>query len=130
LPGRSFNGAVARTANALDPTSRTMLVELDVPNADGALMPGMYAQVDLSGVASAAALSIPGDALLVRSDGTRVAVVQPDHSIHLQKVELGRDYGDRLEILSGLHPGDLIIPNPGDLAREGVKVNPVQVERP
>jgi len=57
-------------------------------------------------------------------------VLRPDHTVHLQKIEPGRDYGDRLEILSGLHPGDTIIPNPGDVAREGMKVNPVPVERP
>jgi RND family efflux transporter MFP subunit len=125
LPGRSFPGTVARTANALDPASRTMLVEIQVPNADGALLPGMYAQVDLSSARTSAPLLIPGDALLVRADGTQVAVVRPDHTVHLQKIEIGRDYGDRLEVLSGIHQGDLIIPNPGDLAREGVKVEPV-----
>jgi RND family efflux transporter MFP subunit len=128
LPGRSFTGAVARTANSLDPTSRTMLVEVRVPNPDGALMPGMYAQVDLSSARAAPPLLIPSDALLSRADGTRVAVVRPDHTVHLQKIEVGRDYGDRLEVLGGLQEGDTIIPNPGDLAREGVEVNPVPLE--
>jgi RND family efflux transporter MFP subunit len=129
LPGRRFAGTVARTANSLDPTSRTMLVEIEVPNSDGALLPGMYAQVDLSSARTAAPLLIPGDVLLVRSDGTQVAVVRSDHSVHLQKVELGRDYGDRLEVLSGLHEGDIVIPNPGDLATEGVKVEPVSAAK-
>jgi len=125
LPGRSFTGTVARTANSLDPNSRTMLVEVQVPNADGALLPGMYAQVDLSSPRTNAPLLVPGDALMVRGDGTQVAVVRPDSTVHLQKIQVGRDYGDRLEVLSGLQMGDRIIANPGDSAREGAKVDPV-----
>ena len=125
LPGRSFTGTVARTANSLDPTSRTMLVEVQVPNTDGALLPGMYAQVDLSSARANAPLLVPGDALLVRADGTQVAVIRPDSTVHLQKIRVGRDYGDRLEVIDGLHEGDRIIANPGDSAREGVKVDAV-----
>jgi RND family efflux transporter MFP subunit len=126
LPGRQFPGTVARTANALDPASRTLLVEIHVPNPDGALLPGMYARVDLIGARTGAPLLIPSEALIVRSEGTNVAVVRPDRSVHLQKIEVGRDYGDRLEVMSGLQEGDLIIPNPGDAAREGLKVEPVR----
>ena len=129
FPGRSFSGTVARTANALDPASRTLLVEVQVPNADGALLPGMYTQVDLSltlapQARAAAPLLVPADALIVRADGTQVAVVRPDHRVHLQKIEPGRDYGDRLEVLAGLQDGDIIVPNPGDL-REGMEIDPV-----
>jgi len=127
LPGRHFTGTVVRTANALDPASRTMLVEIQVPNADGALFPGMYAQVELSSARSGAPLLVPGDALLVRADGTQLAVVRPDHTVHFQKIEVGRDYGDRLEVLDGLKEGDTIIPNPGDAILEGVKIDPVTV---
>ncbi len=129
LPGRSFTGTVARTANSLDPTSRTMLVEVQVPNGDGALLPGMYAQVDLSSPRVNAPLLVPGDALMVRGDGTQVAVVRPDSTVHLQKIQVGRDYGDRLEVLSGLQMGDRIIANPGDSAREGAKVDPVSADK-
>ncbi len=126
LPGRDFTGAVARSANALDPASRTMLVEIQVPNADGALLPGMYAQVRLSeDRTTTSAIVVPGDSLQVNADGTRVAVVRPDHTVHFQKIEVGRDYGDRLEVLSGLQEGDTIIPRPGDNVREGVKVEPL-----
>ena len=125
FPGRTFRGNVARTANALDPASRTLLVEVQVPNADGALLPGMYAQVDLSDARTVAPLLVPSDALIVRAEGTLVAVVRPDHRVHLQKIEPGRDYGDRLEVLGGLKEGDTVIPNPGDLG-EGTEVNPVQ----
>lgn len=126
LPGRQFPGTVARTANALDPASRTLLVEIHVPNPAGALLPGMYARVDLVSGRASAPLLIPSEALIVRSEGTKVAVVRPDSSVHLQRIEVGRDYGDRLEVMSGLQEGDLIIPNPGDTAREGLKVEPVR----
>lgn len=127
LPGRRFTGAVARTANALDPNSRTLLVEVHVPNADGALLPGMYAQVDLSTTRTNPPMLIPSESLIVRADGVRVALVRPDHTVHLQPIEIGRDYGDRLEVTTGLQQGDVIIPNPGDAAREGLKVDPVSV---
>ncbi len=126
LPGRRFTGAVARTANVLDPSSRTLLVEVHVSNADGALLPGMYAQVDLSSAGAYQPLLVPSDALVSRGDGTQVAVVRPDHTVHLQKIQVGRDYGDHLEVTGGLQEGDTIIPNPGDLASEGLKVNPVK----
>ena len=101
-----------------------MLVEIQVPNADGALMPGMYAQIDLTSVRPDAPLLVPSTALIARADGTQVAVVRPDHTVHIQKIEVGRDYGDRLEV-TGLQYGDLIVANPGDAAREGAKVDPV-----
>ena len=126
LPGRTFTGTVARTANSLDPSSRTLLVEVQVPNSDGVLMPGMYAQVDFSNSRGNAPLVIPAEALMVRADGTQIAVVGPDSTVHLQKIVIGRDYGDRLEVLQGLQVGDRIIANPDDNAREGVKIDPVE----
>jgi RND family efflux transporter MFP subunit len=124
LPGRQFPGTVARTSNALDPSSRTLLVEIQVPNAANLLMPGMYARVDLSSARTEPPLLVPSEALLVRADGAQVAVVAADHSVHLQKVEVGRDYGDRLEVLAGLQEGATIIMNPGDVVQEGQKVDP------
>jgi RND family efflux transporter MFP subunit len=125
LPGRQFTGTVARIAGALDPASRTMLVELDVPNADNALLPGMFVQVDLDGARTVAPLLIPSDALILRASGAQVAVVGPDRRVHLQRIEVARDYGDRLEVGSGLREGETIIANPGDVAREGLAVEPV-----
>ena len=125
FPARHFPGMVARTANSLDSTSRTMLVEVQVPNGDGALLPGMYAQVDLSSPRKDAPLLVPDDALIIRADGPQVATLRPDQTVHLQKIEIGRDYGDRLEVTGGLNEGDTIIVNPGDSTREGVKVSPV-----
>jgi RND family efflux transporter MFP subunit len=129
LPGRKFSGTVARTANSLDPNSRTMLVEVQVQNKDGVLLPGMYALVDLSSPRANPPVLLPGDALIVRADGTEVAVVRADHTIHLQRIQVGRDYGDKLEIINGLQPGDLVIANPSDTIREGVKVDPVAQSR-
>ena len=129
LPGRTFTGTLARTANALDPASRTLLVEVHVPNPDGALLPGMYARVELTGGRAQEALRIPSDALIVRGEGTEVAVLQDRRTVHLQKVEVGRDYGDTLEVTAGLHEGDIIISNPGDVMREGLQVKPVSAEK-
>jgi RND family efflux transporter MFP subunit len=124
FPGRQFSGSVARTANALDPASRTMLVEIAVPNADGALFPGMYADVDLSTARVNPPLVIPAQALLTRSDGAQVAVVQKDGVVHLQKVSIGRDFGDRVEIIQGVAEGTTILVAPGDAA-DGAKIVPV-----
>jgi RND family efflux transporter MFP subunit len=126
LPGRTFRGTIARTANALDPATRTMLVEVDVPNTDGALFPGTYAEVDLSGLRPNPPLVVPAAALLFRNDGAQVAVVQPDQTVHLQKITVGRDYGDRVEILQGVAEGTTIVAAPGDAAREGAKILPVK----
>jgi len=125
LPGRKFAGVVTRTSNALDPTTRTLLTEVQVQNADAALMPGMFAQVDLTVTRKSPLLLIPGDTLVVRSDGPQVAVVQPDGTVHFTRILLGRDYGDRLEVLSGLELGQQLATNPSDEVREGVKVNPI-----
>jgi RND family efflux transporter MFP subunit len=127
FPGRSFRGKVTRTAKALDPATRTMLVEVDVPNGDGALFPGTYSEVDLSASRSNPPLVLPANAIIFRNDGAQVAIVQPDGTIHLQKVVVGRDYGDRVEILQNLAEGTTIIATPGDSAREGTKIIPVAV---
>jgi len=125
LPGHGFPGLVTRTANALDPATRTLLVEVQVPNPGALLMPGMYAQVDLSIPRKDPPLLIPGDTLVVRSDGPQVAVVAPDGRVHFARIQLGRDFGDRLEVLSGLEEGQQVVINPSDAIREGAQVKPV-----
>jgi membrane fusion protein (multidrug efflux system) len=72
---------------------------------------------------------VPGDSLQVAADGTKVALLRPDHTVHFQTIEVGRDYGDKLEVLNGLSEGDTIIPKPGDAIHEGVKVDPVSPSR-
>jgi RND family efflux transporter MFP subunit len=130
LAGRKFPAVVTRTANALDPSSRTLLVEVQASNSDGLLMPGMYAQVDLAVPRKEPPLAIPGDTLVVRDNVTQVAVVSADGTVHFQRIQLGRDFGDRLEVLSGLEPGQLLAINPSDSVREGAKVKPLRTEKP
>jgi RND family efflux transporter MFP subunit len=125
VPGKEFEGTVARTANSLDPASRTLLVEIHVPNPSGMLLPGMYAQVELTALRANPPLLIPSDALIAGSDGTQVAIVRPNHKLHLQSVGVGRDFGDKLEVNSGLKAGDTIVANPGDVAHEDTEVDPV-----
>jgi multidrug efflux pump subunit AcrA (membrane-fusion protein) len=129
LPDRQFLGKVTRTANSLDPATRTLLAEVQVPNVDGRLMPGMYAQVMLSAPRESPPLLIPGDALVVRADGTQVATVDGGHKVHFQRIRVGRDYGDKVEVISGLQDGQQVIVNPGDSAHEGAEVNPIQTPR-
>ncbi|MDQ2775891.1 MAG: efflux RND transporter periplasmic adaptor subunit [Acidobacteriota bacterium] len=127
LPGRKFSGAVARTADALDPASRTLLVEVHVPNPGRLLLPGMYAQVELSNSRPNPPLLIPSDALIISGLGTQVALLRRNHRVHLETIVPGRDYGDRIEVMSGLREGDVIIANPGDIMHEGAEVDPVPV---
>ena len=124
LPERKFPGNVARTANSLDPATRTLLVEIHVANPDGKLMPGMYAQVDLNLPRKDPPLLMPSDTLVVRPEGTLVAVLGPGNVVHFQKITVGRDFGDRIEALSGLTEGQKVIVNPNDSVQEGVKVHP------
>jgi RND family efflux transporter MFP subunit len=129
LAGRKFEGRVARTANSLDPASRTLLVEVHVTNGGGVLIPGMYTQVDLAVPRKNPPLMIPADTLVVRSDGPQVAVVSPEGTVHYARVQLGRDLGDRLEALGGVQEGDRLAVNPSDAVREGAKVKAIRAEK-
>jgi RND family efflux transporter MFP subunit len=124
LGTRQFPGVITRTANALDPATRTLLTEVQVPNADGALLPGMYTLVHFSSPRLNPPLLIPGDTLVVRANGPQAAVVGSDHVVHFQQLQLGRDFGDKIEVLSGLQTGQQVVVNPGDTVQEGAKVNP------
>lgn len=123
--GRRFSGRVSRTANALDANTRTLPTEVQVPNPQHLLLPNMYAQVTLTGVRTERAILIPGDALLVRPNGTQVAVLKEGNRVHFQHVEVGRDYGPEIEIRQGLTGGEYVLVNPTDDAREGAEVKPV-----
>jgi RND family efflux transporter MFP subunit len=125
LPERKFSGAVTRTANALDPASRTLLVEVQVPNPEGKLLPGMYVEVDLHLPTKNPPLLVPSDTLSVRPEGTMVAALDSSNAVHFQRVVVGRDYGSQIEILSGLSAGERVIANPNDSVQEGAKVHPV-----
>jgi RND family efflux transporter MFP subunit len=108
LPGRVFPGKVTRTAGAIDPTSRTLLTEVQVPNPAGELLSGSYATVLFKIEQSDPPLVIPQSALLIDASGVRVALVNPDGTLHYKPVQIGRNYGDSVEVLSGLDPNDVL----------------------
>jgi RND family efflux transporter MFP subunit len=121
-PGQKFKGAVVRTAEAIDPATRTMLTEVDIPNHDGHLLPGAYAQLHFSVAVQATHLSVPINALLFRPEGPRVAVVGADQKVHLAAIIIGRDFGSKVEVLGGLSASDQVVVNPADSLEEGQQV--------
>jgi RND family efflux transporter MFP subunit len=121
-PGKTFTGKVSRISGAVEPSSRTLLVELRVPNEDGKLLPGMYAQVTFKLQREGAPLLMPSTALLVRPEGTLAAFVGKDGIVHYKKIQVGRDFGTDIEIVSGLEEHDAVMTNPGTVIREGQKV--------
>jgi RND family efflux transporter MFP subunit len=123
-PGRNFEGKIVRTARTIDPASRTLLVEVDVDNHDGALLPGAYGQVHFKLSASRAALIIPVPTLIFRSEGLRVGVVQ-SNKVKLVPITIGRDDGRTVEVVEGLQPSDLIVQNPPDSLVDGETVRVV-----
>ncbi len=122
FPGQKFEGTVVRTADSIDPATRTLLTEIDVPNKQGTILPGAYAQVHFGVKVSGTHLTVPGNALLFRGEGPRAAVVGSDNHVHLSPVTIGRDYGTSVEILSGVSETDKIVLNPPDSLEEGEQV--------
>jgi RND family efflux transporter MFP subunit len=122
-PGLNFEGKVVRTADAIDLASRTLNTEVDIPNKDGQLLPGGYAQVHLLVKVTGQRLQVPVNALLFRSEGLRAVVIDAEHKTRLQPLTIGRDYGNSLEVLQGLRASDWIVLNPGDSLEEGITVN-------
>lgn len=120
-PGETFHGRLMRTDSAINPTSRTLLVEVDVDNPDAKLLPGAYAFVHFPLPGQSKSMTVPANALLFRREGLRVGVVR-DGKASLTPITIGRDYGDRVEVLSGLAPGDQIIVNPSDSLVDGASV--------
>lgn len=123
LSGQKFSGSVVRNADAIDTSTRTLLTEIDVANRKGELLPGAYAQVHFDLNVQAERLSVPVNALLFRAEGTRAAVVDANGKVHLQPVNIGRDYGVSVEILAGLKPTDSVVLNPSDSLEEGQQVS-------
>jgi len=122
-PGQRFEGKVVRTSEVIDPTTRTLLSEIDVPNPGGKILPGAYAQVHFAAKIDAPRLTIPINTLLFRPEGPRAAVVDADSRVHLRPVTIGRDYGSSVEVVGGLEPSDQVIVNPADSLEEGQQVN-------
>jgi multidrug efflux pump subunit AcrA (membrane-fusion protein) len=123
-PNQKIPGKVTRTSASIDQNTRTLLVEIQVANRGGHLLPGMYVIANFLDVQASRPLLIPGEAIVVRQARSSVALVR-DNKIHLQTITIGRDYGDQTEVLSGLHEGDIIVPTVTDEIHEGVVIDPI-----
>ena len=121
-PGQEFDGKITRTAGALDPQSRTMQVEVQVPNRNGKLYAGMYGQVKFLLTDGNAPIVVPANAFLFRKEGPQVATIENEDRIHWQNIHVGRDFGDRIEVLDGLKENTKVVMNPTDDLREGIQV--------
>lgn len=121
-PGKTFKGSVTRFAKALDPTARTLLTQVDVPNPDGLLYAGLYATVKFLLPPDTPTFSIPTSALIIRDSLPQVAIVGKDNRVRLQNVEIRRDFGNQMEIAYGLKEHEQIIVLPNDSIRDGIQV--------
>jgi len=126
FPGQRFSAKVARTAEAIDPNTRTLLTEVDVPNKQGRLLPGSFGEVHFAVGSNVNKVTVPVNAMLFRSEGPRLAIVGPDKKIQLRAINIGKDYGTTLEILGGVSTQDLVIINPSDSLESGQEVNIAQ----
>jgi len=123
FPKQQFTGTIARTADAIDQSTRTLLTEVDVPNKDGRLLPGSYGQVHFAIGTSVPRITIPVNAMLFRAEGPQVAVVGDDDKVALHSIVIGRDFGNTIEILGGVEPTDRVIINPSDSLEVGQQVH-------
>jgi RND family efflux transporter MFP subunit len=122
-PNQKVEGTLVRNAEAINPTSQTILAEVDVPNDDGKLYPGGYAQVHFNFKSSDPTLVVPGNSLIFRAQGPQLGLVDPKTSlVHLQDIKIGRDLGNRIEVVDGVKAADEVIVNPSDSLGEGAKV--------
>jgi RND family efflux transporter MFP subunit len=121
--GKTFQGTLVRTSDAIDPVSRTLMVEIDVDNRGGELLPGSLAQVHFKTPAAGPTFIVPAAALIFRREGLRLGVVQDDNKAHLVPVVIGEDDGANVQIVSGLNAGDKVIQDPPDSLIEGEKVH-------
>jgi len=129
FPGRKFQGKLVRTAEAINATTRTLLIEIEVDNPTGTLLSGSYAEVHLKVATHASTLLLPVNTLLFRSEGLRAGVVK-DGKVVLTALTAGRDFGNQIEIVSGLEPDDQVIINPPDSLVSGQQVQIVQATLP
>ena len=123
LGSRVFQGSVRRTANALNPASRTQRVEVWVPNPEGVLLPGMYAEVRFRLIRKAPPIVVPASTIVVRTEGPQVVVLGKDSLVHFRPVTLGRDYGGQVEIVSGAAEGDRLVVSPSDDVLDGARAH-------
>lgn len=134
-PGLVVQGIIARTSGALDERTRTLRVEISVPNEANVLLAGSYAQVEMDLVRDTSTILVPGSALLVRAEGTRVAVIDAANTLHYRTVRIGRDLGSQVEIIDGVAAGENVVVNmadelPDGSQVEGVALPPVVAPKP
>jgi RND family efflux transporter MFP subunit len=122
LPGQRFDGQVTRSARAINVSSRTLLVEVDIPNPTGKLMPGAYGQVHIKLAVPSRPLLVPAGAILFQAAGPQIAVVNAEHKVELRKVTIGSDFGNTVEITGGITAQDTLIANPPDYLVNGMPV--------
>lgn len=129
-PGHEFVATVVTTSEAISDVSRTLLTELEVENTNHQILPYSYAEVRFKGKGAGAALTLPSSALLFRAQGLQVAVVRPDDTLDLRSVQVGRDFGQSIEILGGVTSADCVVANPSDSLLTGIKVRVIETNSP
>jgi RND family efflux transporter MFP subunit len=128
LPRDTLQGRVTKTARALDPSTRTLLAEVDVANRNAFYLPGMYAQAQLRIAQVAAPIQLPATGMVIRAGPPQVVIVGPDSRVRYQNVQIGRDHGAWLEVTGGLAVGTTIVVNPPDNLRDGVRVRTIPAD--
>ena len=121
-PQKSYSAKTVRTSNALSPTLRTLQVELELDNANREVFPGAYAEVHFKLPANAESLRLPANTVLFRSAGLQVATIDKQKRVKLKAIVQGRDFGNTIEVLSGLDADDVVVLNPPDSLTDGVLV--------
>jgi RND family efflux transporter MFP subunit len=121
-PGKSFPAKAIRTSRALDPSSRTLQVELQLDNDDGEFLPGAYTEIHFKLPSPGATFRLPSNTVLFRADGLQVATVDGSHKIKMKNIVQGRDFGKTIEVLDGIDPEDNIVVNPSDSIEDGITV--------
>jgi RND family efflux transporter MFP subunit len=130
FPGRTFPARVTNSAIAIDPVSRAMLVELQLPNESGEVLPGAYAQVTIKLTGETGLYTIPANALLFRAEGAAVGVVHPDAKVEIRKINITLNHGNTLQIAGGLSETDQVITNPSDSLADGMRVKVLRPTQP
>jgi RND family efflux transporter MFP subunit len=130
FPGRTFPAQVTNAAGAVDPISRSLLTELQIPNETGELLPGAYAEVSLRLDGDRGLVTIPSNAWLFQREGATVGLVHPDGKVEIRKVTIHLNLGDKLEISQGLSDSDLVIVNPSDGLANGMNVSVIEPNQP
>ncbi len=128
LPNRIITGEIVQSAGAIDSASRTLLTEVHIPNQDNSLLPGMYAQVKITPKTPRPTVRVAANTLMFDASGTRVIKVGPDDKLHYATVVLGRDFGQEMEVVSGVNTADRLVTNPTDDLTEGLKVKPEEIK--